>query len=212
MSMPNNLTRIKNNQITDSTIQAGAKLAAGSITGNLLATSVTFNSNITILGNLTVSNSFSQLNSINTYINDPIVVFNNGYNGSPTYDIGILVNRNLSSLAPYGAVNAAFVWKEADTAFEGIMTTETGTSTGAINSTGYANLKIGNITGVSSTISGISAVTGAATFASTVGITGATTLSTATAGGLQAQAIGNVTPGIGSFSTLHPRVRVSPVL
>jgi hypothetical protein len=75
MSMPNNLTRIKNNQITDSTIQAGAKLAAGSITGNLLATTVTFNSNITILGNLTVSNSFSQLNSINTYINDPIVVF-----------------------------------------------------------------------------------------------------------------------------------------
>ena len=77
--MPTNLTRIKNNQITDSTIQAGAKLAAGSITGNLLATTVTFNSNITILGNLTVSNSYSQLNSVNTYINDPIVVFNNGY-------------------------------------------------------------------------------------------------------------------------------------
>jgi len=208
MSMPNNLTRIKNNQITDSTIQAGAKLAAGSITGNLLATTVTFNSNITILGNLTVSNSFSQLNSVNTYINDPIVVFNNGYEGSPTYDIGILVNRNLSSLAPYGAVNAALVWKEADAAFEGIMTTETGTSAGAINSTGYANLKIGNITGVSSTISGISAVTGAATFASTVGITGATTLSTATAGGLQAQAIGNVTPGSGVFTTLTSNLAV----
>ena len=206
--MPSNLTRIKNNQITDSTIQAGAKLAAGSITGNLLATTVTFNSNITILGNLTVSNSYSQLNSVNTYINDPIVVFNNGYEGSPTYDIGILVNRNLSSLAPYGAVNAALVWKEADTAFEGIMTTETGTTAGAINTTGYANLKIGNITGVSSTISGISAVTGAATFASTVGVTGATTLSTATAGGLQAQAIGNVTPGTGVFTTFTSNLAV----
>ena len=178
-----NLTRIKNNQITDSTIQASAKLAAGSITGNLLAGTVTFNSNITILGNLTIANSYTQLNSINTYINDPVVVFNNGFVGSPSYDIGILVNRNLTSLAPYGAVNAAFVWKEADSAFAGVLTTETGTTAGSINNSGWANLQIGNITGVSSTI------------------TGASTLATATVGGLQAKAIGNVTPGTFVFTT-----------
>ena len=35
-----------------------------------------------------------------------------------------------------------------------------------------------------------------------MGVTGATTLSTATAGGVQAQAIGNVTPGTGAFTTI----------
>ena len=149
-SVPN-ITRIKNNQITDSTITA-AKIATNTLTGGLFATNLTLNSNVTILGNLTVANSFAQLNSINTYINDPVVVFNNNYTGSPTYDIGMLINRNLNSLAPYGAVNAAFVWKEADTAFEGIMTTETGTTAGAINNSGFANLKVGNVTANSLTI------------------------------------------------------------
>ena len=146
-----NITRIKNNQITDSTITA-AKIATNTLTGGLFATNLTLNSNVTILGNLTVANSFAQLNSINTYINDPVVVFNNNYTGSPTYDIGMLINRNLNSLAPYGSVNAAWVWKEADTAFEGIMTTETGTTAGAINNSGFANLKVGNVTANSLTI------------------------------------------------------------
>ena len=147
------LTRIQNNQITDSTINAANKILPGSIQGNLLAASVTFNSNITILGNLTVSNSYTQLNSINTYINDPIVVFNNGYSGSLTnYDIGILVNRNLASLGAYGSVNTFLGWSESAQAFIGIATTETGTSVSSINNSGYANLVIGNASLVSATI------------------------------------------------------------
>lgn len=138
------LTRIKNNQVTDNTIEY-QKLKDGTLVGSKFNANLTLNSNVTILGNLTVANSFAQLNSINTYINDPIVVFNNNYTSSPSYDIGMLVNRNLSSLAPWGAVNAAWVWKEATAAFEGIMTTETGTTAGAINRTGFANLFIGNI-------------------------------------------------------------------
>jgi hypothetical protein len=145
------LTRIKNNQVTDNTIEY-QKLKDGTLVGSKFNANLTLNSNVTILGNLTVANSFAQLNSINTYINDPVVVFNNNYTGSPTYDIGMLINRNLSSLAPWGAVNAAFVWKEADSAFAGVMTTETGTTTGAINTTGFANLIIGNITANTTTI------------------------------------------------------------
>ena len=145
------LTRIKNNQVTDNTIEF-QKLKDGTLVGSKFNANLTLNSNVTILGNLTVANSFAQLNSINTYINDPVVVFNNNYTGSPTYDIGMLINRNLSSLAPYGAVNAAFVWKEADAGFAGIMTTETGTTTGAINRTGFANLFIGNIRANTTTI------------------------------------------------------------
>ena len=151
----NNLTRIQNNQITDSTIQAQAKIAAGSITGNLLASSVTFNSNITILGNLTVANSYTQLNSINTYINDPVVVFNNNYTGSLTnYDIGILVNRNLASLGAYGSVNTFLGWSEQAQAFIAVATTETGTAVSSINNSGYANVSIGNLVAVAGSFSG----------------------------------------------------------
>ena len=153
--MANNLTRIQNNQITDSTIQAQAKLAAGSITGNLLASTVTFNSNITILGNLTVANSYTQLNSINTYINDPVVVFNNNYTGSLTnYDIGILVNRNLASLGAYGSVNTFLGWSESAQAFIAVATTETGTNVSSINNSGYANVVIGNLVAGSGSFSG----------------------------------------------------------
>lgn len=139
-----NITRIKNNQITDNTIEY-TKIKDGTLVGVNFNANLTLNSNVTILGNLTVANSFAQLNSINTYINDPVVVFNNNYVGSPTYDIGLLINRNLSALPMYGAVNAAWVWKESDAAFYGIMTTETGTTAGAIDNSGFANLFIGNI-------------------------------------------------------------------
>lgn len=167
MSGPSNLTRIKNNQITDSTIQASTKLAAGSITGNLLAANVTLNSNVTILGNLQISGTPTTINSVNTYINDPIVVFNNGYTGSLSgYSIGMLVNRNLSSLNPYGSVNTAFVWVEDDQAFESIATTEAGPGYGSINRTGYANVRLGNTTAVSGTISN------SLTVGTTLGVTG----------------------------------------
>ena len=178
-----NITRIKNNQITDKTITY-AKIADNTLTGGQFNQNLTLNSNVTILGNLTIANSFAQLNSINTYINDPLVVFNNNYIGSPTYDIGILVNRNLSSLAPYGAVNAAFVWKESDAAFEALMTTETGTTAGSINNSGWANVKVGNLTALTATISGALSA-GTASFAS-----------------INGTPIGNATPAIGSFTYL----------
>lgn len=169
------LTRIKNNQVTDNTIEY-QKLKDGTLVGSKFNANLTLNSNVTILGNLTVANSFAQLNSINTYINDPLVVYNNNYTSSPTYDIGMLVNRNLSSLAPYGSVNAAWVWRESETAFEGLMTTETGTTTGSINNSGFANLIIGNITANTTTVrdskASLSSTTGALVVTGGVGIGG----------------------------------------
>jgi hypothetical protein len=185
------VTRIQNNQITDSTITA-AKIATGTLTGNLFASSLTLNSNVTINGNLFLSNAgnVTTINATNTYINDPLVMFNNGYTGSLTgYDIGILVNRNLSSLGSYGSVNTFLGWVEADSAFETLATTDTGTGITSINNAGYANFKTGNATMVSGTVTG------------TLGVTGATTFTTATGGGLQVLAIGNATPGTAVFTT-----------
>jgi hypothetical protein len=208
--MPN-ITRIKNNQITDSTITY-TKLASGTLVGSVFNANLTLNSNVTILGNLTVSGTPTTISSTNTYVNDPLIVFNNGYTGSPSYDIGIIANRNLQTLSGYGSVNTAFVWKEADAAFVAIATTETGTTTGAITNSGYANVKVGNLTALTTSTGGLQAVAignvtpGTAafttgTFSSTLGVTGATTMTTATTGGLQAVAIGNVTPGTGVFTT-----------
>ena len=144
------VTRIQNNQITDASINAAGKVATGTITGNLFAPSVTLNSNVTITGNLTVSGNITTLSATETYVNDPLVIFNNGYTGSLSgYDIGLLLNRNLTSLASYGSVNTAWVWVENDGAFEGIATTATGqygSSLQNINNSGWANLKIGNTT------------------------------------------------------------------
>ena len=150
--MSGNITRIKNNQITDGTIQS-AKLAAGTLVGTNFAPTLTLNSNVTIIGNLSISGNTSSINSINTYVQDPLVVFNNGYTGSVAgYDIGILVNRNLSSLGPYGAVNTAWVWVENDQAFESIATSTTGNALTGLTSVGFANLKTGNATMVSASV------------------------------------------------------------
>lgn len=132
------VTRIKNNQITDATIFANEKIAAQTIVGTLFNPNVTIASNITINGNLSVSGTTQTINSVNTLINDPLVIFNNGYVGTPAYDVGILVNRNLNP------INAAWVWREANVGFAGVLTSETGTTTGSINNTTYANLIIGN--------------------------------------------------------------------
>ena len=182
-------TRITNNQIATSTITA-QNIQSGTLVGSLFNQNLTLNSNVTISGNLNVMGNTATINATNTYINDPLVVFNNGYTGSLTgYDIGIVVNRNLASLAPYGSVNTAWAWVEADQAFEAIATTSTGGNVQSINNSGFANVKVGNTTLSSASITGA------------LSVTGATTFTTINAGGLQAVAIGNVTPGTAVFTT-----------
>ena len=139
------VTRIKNNQITDSTI-TGAKIANTTLTGGLFATSLTLNSEVSIVGNLSVTGTTSTVSSTNTFINDPLVVYNNGYTGDlSNYSIGLLVNRNLAALAELGSVNVAWVWDEAQGAFVAIATTDTGSGVTSINNSGYANVKVGSL-------------------------------------------------------------------
>jgi hypothetical protein len=140
------VTRIKNNQITDSTITY-QKIANQTLVGANFNPNLTLNSNVSIIGNLTVSGGSSVVNSTNTYVNDPVVVFNNGYIGSLTgYDIGILVNRNLATLTGYGAVNTAWLWSEADSAFVAIATTDTGEGVTGVNNSGFVNIKAHDVT------------------------------------------------------------------
>lgn len=138
------VTRIKNNQITDNTVEY-TKLKDGTLVGTKFNANLTLNSNVSIVGNLQVTGETTTVSSINTFINDPLVIFNNGYVGMPSYDIGILVNRNLSTLDNYGSVNTAWVWSESDGAFIAVLTSETGSTTGQINRSYFANIKVGNV-------------------------------------------------------------------
>ena len=45
------VTRIKNNQITDATVDAGTKLVNNSITASKIANNLTYGSDLTITGN-----------------------------------------------------------------------------------------------------------------------------------------------------------------
>jgi hypothetical protein len=139
------VTRIKNNQITDSTITY-QKIASGTLVGSVFNANLALNSNVVITGNLTVSGNTTTVNSIDTTVNDPLIVFNSGYVGTPAYDVGFLVDRSLGSLGNYGGVNAALVWSESDGAFITVLTTETGVTKGTVNRAFQANLITGNLT------------------------------------------------------------------
>jgi hypothetical protein len=225
------VTRIKNNQITDSTITY-TKIAPGTLVGSNFNENLTLNSNLSIVGNLTITGTSTTVSSTNTYVNDPLIVYNNGYAGNlSNYDIGMLVNRNLAALNGYGNVNTAWVWSEADNAFIAIATTDTGAGITSLNNSGFANVKLGNLTAASATLSGKITASELAGFHTGTGdlstlvvtnfssgnaqITGGNVqgigylqtanLSTANAringGAINATPIGSTTPSVGIFTT-----------
>ena len=166
------LTRIKNNQITDSTIWANAKIVPGSIVGSLFNSNITVTSDFTITGNLTVQGASTYLTvaSTNTYVNDPLIVLNNAFSGTNTYDLGFVFNRG-------SLQNTALIWNEFNKEFRLVGTTETGTTYGNINQSNFANLQLGNLTAqytatirgnIDQTLTGIYG----ATFAGNVGLNG----------------------------------------
>jgi len=166
------LTRIKNNQILDSTIYANAKIVPGSIVGSLFNSNLTMTSDVTITGNLTVQGASTYLTvaSTNTYVNDPLIVLNNAFSGTNTYDLGFVFNRGTLQ-------NVALIWNEFNKEFRLVGTTETGTTYGNINQSNFANLQVGNLSTLyTATIRGnldqtLTGIYGA-TFAGNVGLNG----------------------------------------
>jgi len=154
-----NLTRILNNQIFSKTIIASQKIADGTITGSLFSSNVTVPGDFLITGNLFVlgTSAYTTIASTNTYVNDPLIVLNNGFAGTNTYDEGFIFNRG-------SLQNRALIWSEFNQEFRLIGTTETGTAYGNVAVSNYANIHVGNL------ISDYNANVGSLT--STGGITG----------------------------------------
>lgn len=164
-----NLTRIKNNQVTDSTIVASAKLVPGSITGGLFSDPISYSGSMTIVGNLTVQGTTTTVDTTNTLVADPIIVLSRGETGSPSNDSGFLVERGTSD-------NAAFLWDETNDRFEAITTTADGLSGGSVTVADYADIKMRDaiLTGgdITSTVSTVNVFNATAT---TVNFAGAAT-------------------------------------
>jgi len=195
------LTRILNNQIFNSTIIASQKIAAGTITGTLFASNVTVPGDLLIAGNLFVlgSSQTTTIASTNTYVNDPLVVLNNGFAGTNTYDEGLIFNRGTGD-------NKAFIWSEALKEFRLITTAEAGTTYGNITSQlGLANLSVGKFF-ASGTATFANIATSGNISASSLNVTGNVLASTVLADLLTANdlTVGNVAAGfIGNTGTIY---------
>ena len=132
------VTRIKNNQITDATINAAAKVTSYSITSGLLANSLTYGSDLTITGNLTVNGSSTTIDTVDLIVEDPIIILAANQTGSPSVDIGFIGKRGTST-------NVAFVWDESSGAFLTAFTNSAATNT-VITISSFADFQAANIT------------------------------------------------------------------
>lgn len=139
------ITRIKNNQITDSTI-TNVKIVSGTLTGDKMNPNLTFNSNLVLNGNLTVTGNVTAVQSTTTQISDPLLTLGLG-NAGTSYDLGLILTRGSGG-------NRFLGWKENQGAFVFINTTEDGLTTGNIATTAYGNLLFGNATALGATTLG----------------------------------------------------------
>ena len=99
------LTRIKENQITDLAVTTG-KTENNAITAGKLANNITYGSDLTVSGNLTVSGTTVSVSTTNTRVDDAIIALAASTSGSPSEDSGLLINRGSGD-------NYAFLWDES---------------------------------------------------------------------------------------------------
>jgi hypothetical protein len=140
------VTRIKNNQITDATIVASAKLVDFSITSSKIANNLTYGSDLTVTGNLTVNGTTTTIDTVDLVIEDPLILLAKNQTGTPSLDIGYIGKRGDED-------NIAFVWDESESQFVAVFTTsETTNTTISINS--YASMQVLNLTASNANITG----------------------------------------------------------
>ena len=91
------VTRIKNNQITDLTVNAAAKLQDFSVTSAKIANNLTYGSDLTIQGNLTVQGNVTAIETHDLIVEDPLILLAKDQTGTPSLDIGYIGERTVFS-------------------------------------------------------------------------------------------------------------------
>jgi len=167
---------------------SGTAWSSSSFTGGYVASQSTFGSNL-------IANSATT--STSTTTGALVVVGGAGVSGN-LYVGGVYIGAGGTN-GLFWAANNVVVSSGGGTTFTGgyVASQSTFGSNLIANS---ATTSTSTTTGALVVVGGVG-VSGALNIGGTSTFTGATTLATATAGGLQAQAIGNVTPGTGNFTT-----------
>jgi len=133
------ITRIKNNQITDSSagnlylgINAAVKLQDYTITSAKISNNLVYGSDLTVTGNLTVQGNTTTIDTTNLVVEDPLIILASDQTGSPSLDIGYIGHRGTED-------NIAFIWDESADEFATIFTTDLVTNT-TVTINAYASL------------------------------------------------------------------------
>ena len=149
------VTRIKNNQITDASagntqvgINANTKVQDYSVTSVKLANNITYGSDLTISGNLSVTGTTTAVDTTYTNIQDPLIVLADGQTtGTPTVDIGYIGLRGNQS-------NIASFWNEANSTFAVAYTNSGMTDNTVVAINSYADFKANNVNTVTDVSAG----------------------------------------------------------
>jgi hypothetical protein len=135
------ITRINNNQITDSVagniylgVNAAVKIQDFTITAGKIQNNLTYNSDLTVTGNLTVQGNTTAIDTVNLVVEDPLILLAKEQTGSPALDIGFIGKRGTED-------NIAFVWDESADQFVAVFTTSEVTNS-VININSYASLQV----------------------------------------------------------------------
>ena len=140
------VTRIKNNQITDSTVNAAAKLQDYSITSGKIANNLTYGSSLIIAGNLTVQGNVTTIETTDLVIEDPLILLAKDQTGTPTLDIGFIGKRGNEE-------NIAWVWDESADQFATVFTSSEVTNT-VVTISSYASMRTQDLTASNVTVTG----------------------------------------------------------
>ena len=190
------VTRIKNNQVTDATL-TGAKLVDLTVTAGKLANNLTYASNLTVSGNLTVNGATNTISTVNTTIEDAVIVLNSEVTGSSgARDMGLYGERGDDTSVFMGYDESADIFVMATTDSAGTAT--------AINITDYVGLKAGPIT-TDDTIVATANITGGNL------ITGAQVVATGNVTGANLNTAGKITDGalVSSDGTITGAVAIT---
>jgi hypothetical protein len=182
--MVGSLTRIRNNQVYNSDINAATKIVPGSITGSLWNPILTYTGNLTV-GNLFINGLTTSLDTVNVVSADPVIALNRNFSGANTYDVGLIIGRG-------NQTNTAMVWNESNKEFAFFYTSTNSLNSyyGTIPNTGYANIHASK-----ATLDTLSVSTG--NFLSVV-----TANISATAGYIDGTSIGTNSANVGAFTTI----------
>ena len=161
------VTRIHTNQMADG-IVTNAKIADATIQGGKLADDITYGSNITVSGNLTVNGTTTTIDTVNTTIDDPILLLGANQTGSGAVDLGIMGERGDDT-------NVFIGYDESANEFIAVETSSLDSAT-TIAVSDYSNMHVGGLTAEDNAAVTGSITGGSITTAGTLNADGATTL------------------------------------